>query len=154
MAAWVAPVVAAGASLLGSMMSGSGDSKSGGQPMYMARNMPSWLRDKYEADLRGMPTMANVNFGGQTFPGFYGPTSRMAKALYDYQGGIPLQYQPSAFTGAMQAMAPYMWQTMRDPYKSDSNWLYPPGNNGSPGMWNWGNTTAVSPTGANQMGWL
>jgi len=106
--AWVAPVVAAGASLVGSAMQSS-NNKAGGAPSYMAATMPDWLRNKFEGSMQGMPGGINVQFGGGNYPTTYGPLMRTASKMYTPGGVIPYQNNVSPLTGSMAAAAPYAW---------------------------------------------
>jgi hypothetical protein len=107
-----APYIAMGAAtLLGAMTQDDGDSKSGGRPMYTMQNIPSDIQERLLGQIRSMPTGMNVNFGGQTFPGMYGPQMRALNTLYSPHGAIPNQpVQPSALSAGMIASAPLMWR--------------------------------------------
>jgi len=117
--AWVAPVVAAGASLVGSAMQSS-NNKAGGSPSYMAATMPDWLRSKFEGQMQGMPGSINVQFGGGNYPSPYGPLMRTASKMYTPAGVIPYQNNVSPMTGAMAAAAPYAWMMAQQQQQAQS----------------------------------
>lgn len=79
--------------------------------MYTMANLPADMQNRLVGQMNSMPVGMNVSFGGQSFPGMYGPQMRAIKALYSPQGAIPYQpQQPSALSGAMIASAPLMWR--------------------------------------------
>ena len=108
---WMIPaamVASAAIGAYGASQSG-GDSKAGGQPMYMMANMPAEMQNRALAQMNSMPMGMNVGYKGQTYPMMYGPNMRAMKAFYTPGGSIPYQNQPSGMSSAMAAMTPYMY---------------------------------------------
>jgi hypothetical protein len=117
MGAWIAAAAVVSAYLGYQSSKEAGKAKA--EPMYTARNMPADLLDRYEAAQAAMPVSANIGFGDQTYPTFYGPNARMTQMLYAPAGATPANpaANPYAYYGAaMQAAMPYVqaWAQNRD----------------------------------------
>lgn len=108
--AWMIPAAMVASTVISGAMNQGGDSKAGGQPMYMMQNMPPEMQQRALAQMNRMPMGANLSYKGQTFPMMYGPQMRAMKQFYSPGGSIPYQNNPSGMSSALAAAAPYMWQ--------------------------------------------
>lgn len=108
---WMAAAIA-GSAVLGATTSGGGGSKGGPGYITYKKFLPPEVIKTYEKQLGAMPSTIPISFGGQTHTMGYGPASRAAGAFGQLARPVTTGYaptEPSGFTGATQAMLPYLW---------------------------------------------